>query len=111
MCPRREARGVADRQVSCGRLKRRRQRARCDKEDVVAPTDITPYPTRQILGIATLAMGVALAMPSPRAQQASPPAGPTVVLETAKGTIEFETYPDDAPRTVAAILELVKKNF
>jgi len=77
----------------------------------VAATDVTAYPTRQILRIATLAMGVALAMPSPRAQQASAPAGPTVVLETAKGTIEFETYPDDAPRTVAAILELVKKNF
>ena len=77
----------------------------------MAVTGLTVYPTRQILRIATLAMGVALAMPSPRAQQASPPAGPTVVLETAKGTIEFETYPDDAPRTVAAILELVKKNF
>ena len=38
-------------------------------------------------------------------------AGPIVVLETIKGTIEFETYPEDAPKTVARILELVKKNF
>jgi len=45
------------------------------------------------------------------AQQKSPGAGPIVVLETAKGTIEFETYPEEAPKTVARILELVNKNF
>lgn len=45
------------------------------------------------------------------AQQKSPGAGPIVVLETAKGTIEFETYPEEAPKTVGRIVELVKKNF
>lgn len=45
------------------------------------------------------------------AQQKSPGAGPIVVLETAKGTIEFETYPEEAPKTVARIVELVKKGF
>src|SRR5687767_1980069 len=45
------------------------------------------------------------------AQQKSPGAGPIIVLETAKGTIEFETYPEEAPKTVARILELVKKGF
>ena len=45
------------------------------------------------------------------AQQKSPGAGPIVVLETVKGTIEFETYPEEAPKTVARIVELVKKNF
>jgi cyclophilin family peptidyl-prolyl cis-trans isomerase len=45
------------------------------------------------------------------AQQASPGAGPIVVLETVKGTIEFETYPEEAPKTVARILELVNKGF
>ena len=34
-----------------------------------------------------------------------------IVLETVKGTIEFETYPEEAPKTVARIVELVKKNF
>jgi cyclophilin family peptidyl-prolyl cis-trans isomerase len=34
-----------------------------------------------------------------------------VVLETSKGTIEFETYPEEAPKTVARVLELVNKNF
>src|SRR5215510_1853297 len=45
------------------------------------------------------------------AQEKSPGAGPTIVLETAKGTIELETYPEEAPKTVARILELVNKNF
>jgi len=45
------------------------------------------------------------------AQQKSPGAGPIIVLETVKGTIEFETYPEEAPKTVARILELVNKGF
>ena len=45
------------------------------------------------------------------AQTKSPGAGPILVLETAKGTIEFETYPEEAPKTVARILELAKKGF
>jgi peptidyl-prolyl cis-trans isomerase B (cyclophilin B) len=46
-----------------------------------------------------------------RARQKSPGAGPTLVLETAKGTIEIETYPEEAPKTVGRVVELVKKNF
>ena len=38
-------------------------------------------------------------------------AGPVIVLETVKGVIEFETYPEEAPKTVARIVELVKKGF
>jgi cyclophilin family peptidyl-prolyl cis-trans isomerase len=49
-------------------------------------------------------------VPAP-GQQTSPGAGPIVVLDTVKGVIEFETYPDEAPKTVARILELVKKGF
>jgi cyclophilin family peptidyl-prolyl cis-trans isomerase len=45
------------------------------------------------------------------AQQKSPGAGPIIVLETAKGTIEFETYPEEAPKTVARIIDLVKQGF
>jgi peptidyl-prolyl cis-trans isomerase B (cyclophilin B) len=43
--------------------------------------------------------------------QTSPGAGPVVVLDTVKGVIEFETYPEEAPKTVARILELVRKGF
>jgi cyclophilin family peptidyl-prolyl cis-trans isomerase len=45
------------------------------------------------------------------AQTKSPGAGPVIVLETAQGTIEFETYPEEAPKTVARLLELTKKGF
>jgi cyclophilin family peptidyl-prolyl cis-trans isomerase len=67
---------------------------------------------RSSAAIATLiAVTAIVSVPSrPQAQKPSA-AGPIVVLETAKGTIEFETYPEDAPKTVARILELVKKNF
>jgi cyclophilin family peptidyl-prolyl cis-trans isomerase len=54
---------------------------------------------------------VVSALTSVAAWQKSPGAGLIVVLETAKGTIEFETYPEEAPKTVAQIVGLVKKNF
>jgi cyclophilin family peptidyl-prolyl cis-trans isomerase len=58
------------------------------------------------------AVAVALALTaSASAQTKSPGAGPILVLETAKGTIEIETYPEEAPKTVARIVELTKKNF
>jgi cyclophilin family peptidyl-prolyl cis-trans isomerase len=33
------------------------------------------------------------------------------VFDTVKGTFEVETYPNEAPKTVALVLELVKKNY
>jgi len=42
---------------------------------------------------------------------ATAPAGPVVVVETSRGVFEFETFPTEAPRTVARILELVKARF
>jgi cyclophilin family peptidyl-prolyl cis-trans isomerase len=41
----------------------------------------------------------------------SQPAGPVITIETSKGTFEVETYPDEAPKTVAHIVELVKRGF
>jgi peptidyl-prolyl cis-trans isomerase B (cyclophilin B) len=49
--------------------------------------------------------------PAASPAQTSPGAGPIVVMETERGTFEFETYPNDAPKTVAHILALVKKGF
>jgi cyclophilin family peptidyl-prolyl cis-trans isomerase len=63
----------------------------------------------QRVGIAVLAI-VLLAWPT-GAQQTSPGAGPVIVLETEKGVIEFETYPEEAPKTVETIVALVKRNF
>jgi cyclophilin family peptidyl-prolyl cis-trans isomerase len=45
------------------------------------------------------------------AQQRSPGAGPVLVVETVKGTIEIETYPNEAPRTVEHIVALARRNF
>src|SRR5688572_31080094 len=41
----------------------------------------------------------------------SPGAGPVIVVETEKGTFEFETYPNEAPKTVAHIIALINKRF
>jgi cyclophilin family peptidyl-prolyl cis-trans isomerase len=60
--------------------------------------------------VAALVLSVA-SLVAVSAQQKSAGAGPIIVLETVKGTIEFETYPEEAPKTVARVVELVKKNF
>ena len=63
-----------------------------------------------ILVAAMLAAGAAGFAQTPTTL--SPGAGPSiVVVETEKGTFEFETYPNEAPKTVAHILELINKRF
>jgi cyclophilin family peptidyl-prolyl cis-trans isomerase len=53
-----------------------------------------------------------VAVPSAMAQGAAKPkAGSVLVFETVKGTFEIETYPSEAPKTVAHIVELVRKRF
>ena len=60
------------------------------------------------LAIAALACLAASQRPvRPRA----PVQAPVVVVETVKGTFAFETFPDDAPRTVAHIAALVRSKF
>ena len=49
---------------------------------------------------------------APAPAKTSPGAGPSiVVVETEKGTFEFETYPNEAPKTVAHIIGLIDKRF
>ena len=69
----------------------------------------SPSMTRFI--IAAIVLGLWSAATPLSRQEKSPGAGPIVVLDTARGTIEFETYPEDAPKTVARIVELVKQGF
>jgi len=38
-------------------------------------------------------------------------AAPVIVVETSKGTFAFETYPAEAPKTVAHIVTLVRSGF
>jgi peptidyl-prolyl cis-trans isomerase B (cyclophilin B) len=53
----------------------------------------------------------AKAAPAAGPAQTTPGAGPIIVIETSKGTFEFETYPDDAPKTVEHVVRLVKKGY
>jgi peptidyl-prolyl cis-trans isomerase B (cyclophilin B) len=48
---------------------------------------------------------------APAPAKTSPGAGPVIVVETEKGTFEFETYPNEAPKTVAHIIALINKRF
>ena len=36
---------------------------------------------------------------------------PVIVVETAKGSFAIETYPEEAPKTVAHVVDLVKRGF
>src|SRR5437016_7613895 len=57
---------------------------------------------RVVVALVFALLGVA----SASAQQ-----GPVVVVETTKGAFAFETYPNEAPKTVAHILQLVRDGF
>jgi cyclophilin family peptidyl-prolyl cis-trans isomerase len=59
---------------------------------------VRTFPVAGVL-VALLIVGTSTAA----AQETSPGAGPIVVVETQKGTFEFETYPNEAPKTVARI--------
>jgi cyclophilin family peptidyl-prolyl cis-trans isomerase len=37
--------------------------------------------------------------------------GPVIVVETSAGAFAFETYPNEAPKTVAHVLQLVRNGF
>jgi cyclophilin family peptidyl-prolyl cis-trans isomerase len=64
------------------------------------------------VGTALAAQGKPAAKASPKAAaQPSPGAGPVIVVDTVKGSFEFETYPEEAPKSVEHILALVKRNF
>ena len=49
--------------------------------------------------------------PSTPLAAGQPGAGPVVVVETTRGTFAFETYPREAPTTVAHVLALVRQGF
>lgn len=51
------------------------------------------------------------AAPKAAAQASNLPAGPTLVFEFAKGTVEIETSPSEAPKSVDHIVDLVRRNF
>ncbi|MGE3277442.1 MAG: peptidylprolyl isomerase [Vicinamibacterales bacterium] len=70
-------------------------------------------PARLAQLAASLAAILLLALPASVVAQAkpSPGAGPILVMQTVKGTIEIETYPNEAPKSVEHILALVNRRF
>jgi cyclophilin family peptidyl-prolyl cis-trans isomerase len=54
---------------------------------------------------------MALALPFASGQTKTVAPAPVIVVETSKGAFEFDTYPADAPKTVAHIVDLVKRGF
>lgn len=64
---------------------------------------------RLIAAVSSALLLLVLASSPSSAQTAG--SGPTVVVETSRGTFEFETYPDTAPKTVAHVTGLAKKGF
>jgi cyclophilin family peptidyl-prolyl cis-trans isomerase len=65
---------------------------------------------RALLSLLAVA-ALCLTVPAPSLRAQTPAAAPTIVIETEKGTIVIRTFPDKAPKTVAHIVDLVKKNF
>lgn len=69
---------------------------------------------RHRLGALVAATTAALLLSAPvaSAQSATPAgSGPKIVIETEQGRIVIQTYADKAPKTVAHVTDLVKKNF
>ena len=64
-----------------------------------------------VVGAGSSALAQTAARKVPALAVASPGAGPIVVVETERGTFEFETYPKEAPKTTEHILALVRKRF
>jgi cyclophilin family peptidyl-prolyl cis-trans isomerase len=60
--------------------------------------------------VLALLLSVAL-VPPMGARQKEPAAGPQLVIETVKGTIEVRLFAADAPKSVAQVLALVKRGF
>ena len=63
------------------------------------------------LALSFTLIALTMSATSASAQASAAPAGPVIVVETSKGVFEFETYPVEAPKTVARIVELVKQRF
>ena len=55
--------------------------------------------------------GKATQVPASSAAPKPMAAGPVLVIETVKGTVEIEMYPNEAPKTVEHIVALAKRKF
>jgi cyclophilin family peptidyl-prolyl cis-trans isomerase len=60
-----------------------------------------------VFAVCGLAFGTSVAPAGVVAQEAAP----VIVVETTRGSFAFETYPSEAPLTVAHVVDLVKQGF
>ena len=69
--------------------------------------------SRAVLFVLMMCAGVAVTLAPASARQTKPAAAaaPTLVLETVKGTVEIVFFPEEAPKSVEHIVELVRKSF
>jgi cyclophilin family peptidyl-prolyl cis-trans isomerase len=65
---------------------------------------------RSVLIAATACLAAAIVAPA-RHTRAQPTDTPVVVIETSKGVLAFETFPNETPVTVAHVLALVRARF
>jgi len=75
------------------------------------PAPSTQKPATQKPAAPAGTTGARGATAAPAVPKKSPGAGPLVVVETVKGSFTFETYPNEAPKSVEHVLALVKRNF
>jgi peptidyl-prolyl cis-trans isomerase B (cyclophilin B) len=66
---------------------------------------------RHVSSSLAVVAALCLVLPAPSLDAQGKAAAPQIVMETDKGTIVIQTYPDKAPKTVTHIVDLVKKNF
>ena len=73
---------------------------------------------RAFVTLGALAVSTMVLAQTPAKKPAAPPppasvkqANPIITMETAKGTIVFETFPLDSPKSVEHIIALVKRRF
>jgi cyclophilin family peptidyl-prolyl cis-trans isomerase len=63
---------------------------------------------KSLLRVLCVLCGLCLLVSQVLSSQSS---APIIMVETSKGTFEFETYPAEAPKTVAHVVALVKRGF
>jgi cyclophilin family peptidyl-prolyl cis-trans isomerase len=70
------------------------------------------YALSIVLGVTVgLSAVVASSSQGSAGQKPAPPSGPVLLMDTAKGAIQIQLFPGDAPKSIEHILGLVKTNF
>ena len=77
------------------------------------PTALRAFPTMTptTLRACRLAAVFVLACASASSGPAQDRTAPVIVVETSRGSFAFETFPDEAPKTVAHVVDLVRRGF